>query len=216
MKHLTAINSEIPKYAFGAHELSRANKLAKLVNIKTFHNDVRELVKNVTSDSVIKNWQRLSEARYNELEANLASDLYELYSMGDALVIETLARVTENKELYNFITNCWTHNQITDDGSGQDYNEFKKEYFEIIKKHTGIDLLEVVNNDGVISTNQDQEDTMKKYYDYLENLRISGVTNMYGAGEYLERNFGLGRKEAADILSAWMGNYSELKEKYNW
>jgi hypothetical protein len=30
---------------------------------------------------------------------------------------------------------------------------------------------------------------MKKYFDYLDRLRDSGVTNMYGATPYLQRKF---------------------------
>lgn len=50
--------------------------------------------------------------------------------------------------------------------------------------------------------------TNNKYWIYLENLRRSGVTNMYGAGRYLESAFGLDRKEASKILADWMQNYN--------
>lgn len=49
------------------------------------------------------------------------------------------------------------------------------------------------------------EDTM---YTYLEGLRQSGVTNMFGAGPYLEREFGLNRNEAKQVLMDWMRSYS--------
>ena len=45
------------------------------------------------------------------------------------------------------------------------------------------------------------EDTM---FTYLEGLRQSGVTNMFGAGPYLEREFGLDRDEANEVLLDWM------------
>ena len=48
------------------------------------------------------------------------------------------------------------------------------------------------------------------YYVYLENLRKSGVTNMFGASPYLAEEFSLGNKEAIKILSSWMDNYDEL------
>ncbi len=50
--------------------------------------------------------------------------------------------------------------------------------------------------------------TKNKYWIYLENLRKSGVTNMYGAAPYLEKSFGLSHKEARDVLSDWMKNYN--------
>ena len=48
------------------------------------------------------------------------------------------------------------------------------------------------------------EDTM---FTYLEGLRQSGVTNMFGAGPYLEREFGLDRYEAKEVLLNWMKSY---------
>ena len=52
-----------------------------------------------------------------------------------------------------------------------------------------------------------------EYYVFLEVLRQSGVTNMFGATPYLREEFGLGRREAIKILSSWMDNYDELIEK---
>lgn len=51
------------------------------------------------------------------------------------------------------------------------------------------------------------------YYEYLELLRRSGVTNMYGATPYLVVEFDISEKLAGDILINWMKNYSEI-EKY--
>ena len=48
---------------------------------------------------------------------------------------------------------------------------------------------------------------------YLDDLRESGVTNMFGAGVYLERSHSeLGRNEANEILSYWMDSFSERSE----
>lgn len=43
-----------------------------------------------------------------------------------------------------------------------------------------------------------------EYYKYLNRLRKSGVTNMFGAGEYLENAFDLNPKDARKILASWM------------
>jgi hypothetical protein len=48
---------------------------------------------------------------------------------------------------------------------------------------------------------------MSYYFDYLEELRQSGVTNMFGATPYLMEEFGLSRYEAKDILLQWMKSY---------
>lgn len=42
------------------------------------------------------------------------------------------------------------------------------------------------------------------YYDYLDSLRESGATNMFGAGAYLQRDFDLSRRESKDVLMQWM------------
>ena len=49
--------------------------------------------------------------------------------------------------------------------------------------------------------------TDNKYWIYLEELRRSGVTNMFGATPYLMEEFGLEKNEARKILIDWMNNY---------
>jgi hypothetical protein len=44
---------------------------------------------------------------------------------------------------------------------------------------------------------------------YLDNLRESGVTNMFGAGSYVENEFGVSRREAKEILLYWMASFEE-------
>jgi hypothetical protein len=48
---------------------------------------------------------------------------------------------------------------------------------------------------------------MQEYFSYLDVLRETGVTNMFGASPYLQEAFGLSRKESKDILSAWMKQF---------
>lgn len=42
---------------------------------------------------------------------------------------------------------------------------------------------------------------------YLDDLRESGETNMYGASPYLMRNLGLDKKDASKLLSGWMQTF---------
>ena len=49
----------------------------------------------------------------------------------------------------------------------------------------------------------------KEYSDYLESLRQSGVTNMFGAGVYLENEFGLSKKDSRNVLIEWMKSYQK-------
>jgi len=48
---------------------------------------------------------------------------------------------------------------------------------------------------------------------YLDKIRKSGATNMYGAGPYLERKFFLSSDEAHEILAYWMNTFSERHAK---
>lgn len=50
--------------------------------------------------------------------------------------------------------------------------------------------------------------TKNKYWIYLEQLRQSGVTNMYGAAPYLMVEFGIEMEEARAIVADWMVNYN--------
>ena len=48
---------------------------------------------------------------------------------------------------------------------------------------------------------------MEEYFEYLDDLRDSGETNMFGAVPYLQREFpelGLDRKKAQRVLCVWM------------
>ena len=47
------------------------------------------------------------------------------------------------------------------------------------------------------------------YFVYLDNLRESGATNMWGAGNYLVRDFDLDSRAANKILGEWMETFSE-------
>lgn len=42
------------------------------------------------------------------------------------------------------------------------------------------------------------------YFEYLEIVRQSGEINMFGAGSWLESEFGLEPREAKAILLEWM------------
>lgn len=46
-----------------------------------------------------------------------------------------------------------------------------------------------------------------EHLEYLDELRESGVTNMFGAGGYLVREFPLTREQARTVLSYWMDSF---------
>ena len=55
--------------------------------------------------------------------------------------------------------------------------------------------------------------TTNLYWLYLEELRKSGVTNMYGAAPYLQEAFGLKHSEAVAILADWVRSYNPADYK---
>ena len=60
-----------------------------------------------------------------------------------------------------------------------------------------------------------KENDNQKYFDYLERLRQSGETNMYGAAPYLQSEFPelrYDRNRAGDILLAWIRTFNEKED----
>jgi hypothetical protein len=45
--------------------------------------------------------------------------------------------------------------------------------------------------------------------DYLDALRDSGATNMFGAAPYIVEEFGVSRNEAKTLLLNWMQTFEE-------
>jgi hypothetical protein len=66
------------------------------------------------------------------------------------------------------------------------------------KKPNGDKMDESVVNESI-------ED--KPYFDFLNALRDSGATNMFGAAPYLQKEFGLSRSEARKVLGKWMKSF---------
>lgn len=58
-----------------------------------------------------------------------------------------------------------------------------------------------------MANSQDSSVGIEDYFSYLDDLRDSGVTNMFGASPYLQSEFGLDRNEARDILRQWMDSF---------
>ena len=49
----------------------------------------------------------------------------------------------------------------------------------------------------------------EEYFQFLDALRDSGETNMFGAASYLMDEFGLEKSEARTVLFEWMETYSQ-------
>ena len=57
------------------------------------------------------------------------------------------------------------------------------------------------------------DESAEYYFDYLTKLRDSGVTNMFGAGSYLQAEFGLDKLTARQILAKCMRSFDEPKDE---
>lgn len=52
----------------------------------------------------------------------------------------------------------------------------------------------------------------EEYFEYLDNIRDSGLINMFGAAPYLQEAFDLDRYDAKDILLEWMDTFAERQK----
>lgn len=51
------------------------------------------------------------------------------------------------------------------------------------------------------------ETDLTSYLEYLDRLRESGITNMFGAGQYLRATFDLDYNTSEDVLLHWIKTY---------
>lgn len=49
------------------------------------------------------------------------------------------------------------------------------------------------------------------YFEYLDDLRESGATNMFGASAYLMSDYDMPKQEALKVLGAWMNTFDSSK-----
>ncbi len=48
-----------------------------------------------------------------------------------------------------------------------------------------------------------------EHLEYLDDLRESGETNMFGAGSYLQDDFGMNMREARETTKYWMATFGK-------
>jgi hypothetical protein len=67
--------------------------------------------------------------------------------------------------------------------------------------------------DETMTTSKDikdySADELIAMFEYLDELRESGATNMFGAGPYLASEFSMSRDNSHVVLKAWMNSYSD-------
>lgn len=60
------------------------------------------------------------------------------------------------------------------------------------------------------------KDEWNDYYETLERIRRSGITNMWSAAPYLADYEDISKTLAREVLLSWIENYDELCKRYSW
>jgi len=67
----------------------------------------------------------------------------------------------------------------------------------------------MITNDDDTNRRAANRSKAKDVYEFLDSLRESGVTNMYGGAAYIELHFGFTEKVATEWLLKWMKSFSD-------
>jgi hypothetical protein len=54
-----------------------------------------------------------------------------------------------------------------------------------------------------------EDEFTQDIFAYLDDLRESGATNMFGAAAFIQRDWGLSREDATGFLAEWMRTFSD-------
>jgi hypothetical protein len=69
--------------------------------------------------------------------------------------------------------------------------------------------LTIVGRGTPMETTERPEGLTDEYLDYLDDLRESGATSMFGARPWLAKAFGLDMETAGEYLQYWMRTFGE-------
>ena len=92
-----------------------------------------------------------------------------------------------------------------DENHGKKFGEF--EVFHTDDDERG-EIVRIVKSDSILRSKL-EEGVVKDMFIFLNDLRDSGVTNMFGAAPYLQKEFGIDQKSAREVLANWMQSFSE-------
>lgn len=73
------------------------------------------------------------------------------------------------------------------------------------------EILQVVKQPRTNREKTMDQSKKTEMFEYLDLLKNSGLTNMFGAGSYLEEEFRISNREARDVLAEWMRTFSKRK-----
>lgn len=85
-----------------------------------------------------------------------------------------------------------------------------KSIWDVHKKEKAISIINrLTKKDSIKESKADFTELEIEMFEYLNVLRESGVTNMFGASPYLEEEFDINRNQAKKVLVKWMENFNE-------
>jgi hypothetical protein len=70
-------------------------------------------------------------------------------------------------------------------------------------------MTEAIKKGGEKEMKEKPDYVTEEHLEFLNALRETGITNMFGASPYLEKEFSLDRKTARNILTYWMSTFVE-------
>jgi hypothetical protein len=56
-----------------------------------------------------------------------------------------------------------------------------------------------------------EKEELASYFEFLDELRESGVTNMFGACPYIIKHFNISMDKASAVLGKWMNTFDDNK-----
>lgn len=154
------------------------------------------------------------------------NEFKQLYNKKNRLV-ESYDKFTDDYVLTK--ANVQTLYTLVEDDFGPDETSTEEEYEEFMKEYTGKTLIEYAKhiwpanykeqlrmakeilNDNKINESVERETTgfEQDVFLFLNDLRDSGETNMFGAGSYIVDEFNIDKRKASKLLSLWMDNFNE-------
>ena len=73
--------------------------------------------------------------------------------------------------------------------------------------------VEIEGNSTCITCDYEDRNEKQAVFEFLDDLRDSGETNMFGARPYIIEEFGCTAQEARALLSEWMKTFAERSGK---
>ena len=138
-----------------------------------------------------------------DIEVNLNGDKYTFAYSADAMGTEPYGIILPGKDVITMFGKDKTAKKLYST-IGSQLRKWRKDNYS--------NLIESVVVEGKFkneSVNESVSD--KEVFAYLRDLRDSGKTNMFGAAAYIERDFGLDKRKAKELLAKWMKSFNEGK-----